>query len=841
MKNYFILFVLSVISIASIAQDRSQGRRGYDMSNFNGVVTGKVVDSLDRTPVEYATVALYRQKDSSLVTGSLTDESGKFIIEKLKPGRYYAEIKFIGYETRRIGGIAITPRSPNINLETCSILAANENIEAVVVTGEKKMLLHNLDKKVFNVDKDVSVEGGTAADVLENIPSIEVDTDGNVSLRGSSNVNILIDGRPSMLTSMDELPAQMIERVEVITNPSAKYDPDGNTGIINIVIKKRKEPGYNGMVSFNAGSGDKYSAIASMNWRQEKVNLFASYSFRKGEMNRYSLGNRVTFFENTTDSSFLDQNSTGQAKMMFHNIRGGFDFFLDNKTTLSFTGNLNFRSFDMGTDLFSNSYNNFNSDFLQNNRITNNGYDGLGHEYSLNFKRKYDIAGKEWTADVFFSRRNNDFLSDISEEEIFNSITSPDVFERATNDDWMNAFTAQTDYVAPIGNGGRLETGVKAFIRKSDADYVYNVFNTSGNIWEYDATRSNHFIYTEQIFSAYGIYSNTFADGKFSYQLGLRVEDQLAKSELKNTNTVADTNRLNFFPTAHIRWEPSNAHSFQLSYSRRVNRPYSRVLNPFLNTSDKYNWSQGNPYLEPEFTSSIDLSYNLNLRKTKVTASVYYRDTRNGFSRNMKVLTQDDLNAMGFDTLGYFPTLSTFINLSHYENWGSEFVLTQNIAKWWRINASYSYYYSKLYGDVVSGADEGSSWNVKLASYFTIGKNVDLQVRGNYRAPSVTVGGSGRGFHMIGGAQGETKEMFWFDLGARIYVLKRKGTITVNVRDIFDTRKLKYSSWDTNFYSYNENWRDSRMIFVGFSYRINNYKMRQTKNNEMDDSFDIIE
>ncbi|MEW5847096.1 MAG: TonB-dependent receptor [Bacteroidota bacterium] len=478
MKKIFLLLMLFSLTYFAMAQSNMQGRggQGFDMSNFNGIITGKVIDSLDRTGVEFANIALYKLKDSSLVTGTLTDASGGFMLEKLMPGRYYIDVKFIGYQSRRVNGIIVSPRSPRVDLGTFSILAATENIEAVVVTGEKKMLLHNLDKKVFNVDKDIAVEGGTAADVLQNIPSVEVDTDGNVSLRGSSNVNILIDGRPSMLNSMEELPAQMIDRVEVITNPSAKYDPDGITGIINIVLKKRKEAGYNGMVSLNAGTGNKYNASVNMNWRQDKLNVFANYSFRRGQMNRYSIGDRVTLFNGGADSSFLSQNSDGQSVMLFHNIRGGVDYFFDSKTTLSFTGNLNLRSFDMDNNVLSNSYSNFNSNTLQNNRISLNSNDGLGHEYSLNFKRTYDIPGKEWTADAFFSRNTNDNLNDINQQEVFNTIPS-NALERAKTDGWMNTFTIQTDYVTPFGNGGRIESGLKAQIRRSDADYAYTIYH----------------------------------------------------------------------------------------------------------------------------------------------------------------------------------------------------------------------------------------------------------------------------------------------------------------------------------------------------------------------------
>lgn len=833
-KRFFFLIAFSIILIGysnAFAQERMQGKGGnasFDMSNFSGSISGQILDSLSREFVEFANIALFRQRDSSLVTGTMTDAKGNFKIDKLTPGRFYMEIKFIGYKTRILNGVMLSPRTPQVNIGSIGILSSSQNIEAVVVTGEKRMLQHNLDKKVINVDKDIASQGGTALDILQNVPSVDVDTDGNVSLRGSSNVNILIDGRPSNLTSLDELPAQMIETVEVITNPSARYDPDGLSGIINIVLKKKKEPGYNGMVSLMAGTGDKYNGSVSLNWRQNKFNVFANYDFRKMRMNSYSNSNRTSFLDNdyTADStSYLNQNSDGLRNGFFNNIRGGFDYSINDKTTLSLSGTYNIRSFDNENLTLSNTYNTFTLNTRESLRNSDNINDGNGQEYALNFKRSFSKPGQELTADVFFSRSGGLNENNINENFITNTISGI-AMERANTDSWSNTVTFQTDYVQPIGNGGRLESGIKGLIRKNDSDYQYDIFNT-GN-WEEDLTRSNRFVYNEQIYSAYGIYSNTFGDSKFSYQLGLRVEDQLTKSDQRTTGEVADTNRINFFPSTHLRWEPNAKNSFQVSYSRRVNRPNSFILNPFVNTSDRYNWSQGNPYLEPEFTTSMDFSYNLNYSKTKVSTSVFYRDTRNGFARKIELIDEQT-------------TMSKFINLSHNESYGFEGVLTQNIAKWWRVNANYSYFFTKLYGDVAQGADEGTAWTAKFTSFFTIGKNIDFQINGNYRSPVISAGGSGRGFFMMGGSQGKSKEMYWLDLGARMNILKNKGTLTLRVSDIFKTQTHKNNSWDTNFTSYSESGRDSRVVFVGFSYKINNYKMRREKRNENEDVMEGME
>lgn len=828
------IIALVFIGISEVSgQERMQGMGGanFDMSNFSGSISGQVLDSLSKEGVEFANIALFRQRDSSLVTGTMTDAKGNFKLDKLSPGKFYLEIKFIGYKTRTLKGVMLSPRTPQVNVGVLGILSASQDIEAVVVTGEKKMLQHNLDKKVINVDKDIASQGGTALDVLQNVPSVDVDTDGNVSLRGSSNVNILIDGRPSNLTSLDELPAQMIQSVEVITNPSARYDPDGLSGIVNIVLKKKKEPGYNGMVSLMAGTGDKYNGSVSLNWRQNKLNVFTNYDFRKMRMSSYSISNRNTFVDKNDiqdSTSFLIQDQDGIRSGLFNNFKAGLDYSINPKTTLSVSGNLNLRGFDNDNITNSTNNNDYNTAYSTNDRNSINSNDGVGQEYAMNFKKSFESPGQEWTADLFYSR-----MSGINENDIIESNQSSNKLpssgqERGNTDSRSNNLTFQTDFVKPIGTGGRLEAGLKGMMRKSDSDYKYDTLDIPQSIWNLDLSRSNRFVYSEQMYSAYGIYSNTFANSKFSYQIGLRVENQHTKSDQRSTNEVVDTNRINLFPSMHIRWEPNDKNSFQVSYSRRVNRPNGFILNPFLNTSDKFNWSKGNPYLEPEFTTSVDLSYNLNFPKTKISSSVFYRDTRNGFSRKMTII----------DTV---TTLSTFINLSHNESVGFEGVLTQNLTKWWRVNANYSYFYTKLYGDVARGADEGTAWTAKFTSFFTITKNIDLQINGNYRSPVISAAGSGRGFHMIGGAQGETKEMYWFDLGAKMNVLKNRGTITLRVSDIFKTQYHKSNTWDTNFTSYSESGRDSRVVYVGFSYKINNYKVRRDKRADNEDMMEGME
>lgn len=833
-NNFRLLAVamgLALFAIPSVAQERGMGQRkgGYPGGAVKASISGQVVDSTSKGEVEFANIALYRLRDSSLVTGTISDDKGYFTIDKIRPGKYFLKVKFLGYRSRLVGPVMLSPRNPKVNVGTIAIMPASENLEAVVVRGEKKMLLYNLDKKVVNVSKDIATQGGSAIDVLQNVPSVDVDIDGNVSLRGSENVTILIDGRPSNLTSLDELPAQMIESIEVVTNPSARYDPDGVSGIINIVMKKKREPGYNGMVSLMAGTKSQYNGSVSFNVRRNRLNVFSSISVRGMHRDVYSIMDRTSIFGENRDSlAYLAQNSNGLRQGTFGNVKGGFDFFINPSTTLTFTGNLFLRDFNRDEYINTDNTNSYSTFASNSNRASLMDFGGLGQEYSLFFKRTFDTPGKEWTADLFFSRFGGSMEDNITENGSVNAVPLAQVLERSDIDTWNNTFTLQTDFVLPAGNGGRVETGVKALIRRSDSDNRYDVFNSGTSVWEFDTDRSNRFIYDEQLYSAYGIYSNTFSQGKFSYQLGVRLEEHFTRGDQRTTGEINDTARFNIFPTAHIRWEPDSRNSFQLSYSRRLNRPRSWFLNPFLNTSDKYNHWRGNPLLEPEYTSSYDISYSLNLPKTKFSASVFFRNTKNGFSRRVTLVDP-------------VTTLSTYINLSRYESFGIEGVVTQKITPWWSVNANYSYYATKLYGDVVSGADQGNAWLTKLTSFFNIGKSITLQVNANYRSPVLSAAGTGRGFHGIGGAQGETKEIYWVDFGAKVNVLNRRGTISVRVSDLFETRKFRLDSWDTNFTSYSERWHDSRMVYVGFSYRINNYRSRRDRKHETDNgSMDMM-
>ncbi len=610
-----MLLISASILFSAPIYAQGQGRGQGMASSITGTVSGKVIDKSDQIPVEYANIAIYRLRDSSLVTGGITNNKGEFRIEKVPGGRHFAEVKFIGYNSFTVESFAITPKNVDANLGELQLEPASENMEAVVVTGQRKMLTHNLDKKVFSVDKDINAEGGSALEIMQNIPSLEVDMDGNLSLRGSQNVTILVDGKPSTYTSIDEIPASIIETVEVITNPSARYDPDGLSGIVNIVLKKKRDPGYHGMVTLNAGTGDKYNGSLNLNYREDKVNIFTNISYRQHQMNGVTLSDRITTL-NTGESTLLqNQDFTRQGK--FINVKGGIDYYINSSNTLTLSGGLNTRNFGMW-DVTQTDYSTpiqlSNQYFRQNDGFSN----GNAYNASLNYKLNGKQKGQELTADVFFFSMMGNNGSDMTqwwEQDIYETL-----YEQTQTNFIGNNLTLQTDFVQPVGNGGRLEAGLKAMLRSQDNDYIF--LNKTDNTWTIDPLRSNNFIYSEQQYSAYAIYSNTFANGKFSYQGGLRVEQAFTDAQQLATNDEPiKRNFLNYFPSAHIKWDIDEKNSTQFAYSRRVSRPHTRMLNPFIDYSDPLNLSMGNPWLNPEFTNSLELSYYFNLPKTKLSVT----------------------------------------------------------------------------------------------------------------------------------------------------------------------------------------------------------------------------
>lgn len=766
----------------------------------SNIIKGKVEDSETSQPMSYTTVALYNAKDGSLVTGTVTDDLGIFKLES-QAGEYYLTIEFISYKTETIGDLNITNDQPVVDLGVIQLTPSSVALAEVEVRAERSTMQFNLDKKVFNVGKDLANQGGSASDILDNVPSVTVDVEGNVSLRGQGNVRILVDGKPSSLVGSDgsglrNIPANMIDKVEVVTNPSARYDAEGMTGIINIILKKEKKKGINGSFDFNVGYPNLYGTAINLNYRRDKLNFFVNYGVR------YQQGpGRGGLYQELYqgDSTFITELDRSHIRGGWsNNIRTGIDFFATDKITL--TGALSYRTGvdNNVTTLLYRDYWNTTSDsdlIGHSERIDEEVEDESKLEYSINFIKKFDKKEQLWTADIQYSQSGELESSNIT-ETFFNSNNNPtgDILnQRSNNNENFTNFLAQTDYKHPFKEDGMFEIGMRLNLRNVSNDV--KVEELSGSDWTTLTNFSNDLQYIENIYAAYSTIGDKF--GKFSYQFGLRYEYSDIETYLVETQERNPRRYGNLFPSAFLNYEFSEKDAVQVSYSRRIRRPGFWELNPFFSYSDARNFFAGNPNVNPEFTHSFEVGYLKYFEKGSLSSSVYYRHTDGVIFRIREV-----------DSTGFSVTLPQ--NIGFDDSYGLEVNFSYNPTKWWRLTGDANFFRSitdgtsydeTLYGDTYT-------WFGRLTSRMTVAKQVDVQVRGNYRAPRVTV-------------QGSQKAIYHLDIAASKEVFKKKGTLTFSVNDVFNSRARNYIVDETNFYTEGFfQWR-VRQFTLAMNYRLN--------------------
>lgn len=824
--SIFLMLIL-ISGLSQISAQPGQGQRGGVEGELPriGKLTGKVIESEEGNPLMYASIVLNTVKDSTMVSGAITREDGTFTMEELPPGTYFITINYVGFPPQDFNNIRITFREPEYDMGVIGISPSAQVLNEVTVEAARSLMETGLDRRVINVGQEITAIGGTGLDIMQNVPSVAVDFDGNVSLRGSSNVTILIDGRPSTLTglsgseALEQIPAEMIERVEVITNPSARYNPEGTSGIINVVLKQQRRPGYNGMASLNAGSAGRYSGSINLNYKVNKLNFFTNYSGRLSDMDFFGNSLRETF--NAGSSNFMDQDITGDMGMNSHNIQAGIDYNFNQKNTLTFSSsysNWN-RSFDNLTEyMLYSDLTNPNSLFLMDNE-TDMLHNSFTHQ--LNFRRTYDEKHRELIADVSFSTRNMDRNENFFQEFYEQNWANPNgqILEERSNmfgDNW--SFTTQLDYVHPLSEESKFETGYRIQLREMDSNFNFENFNPETGDWINNPNRSNHFIYDEQIFAAYGMYATML--GKFSIQAGLRAEQTFTTADQRSDVDPAYNNQyLSLFPTAHIRRNFENNQSMQISYSRRINRPHNRNINPFLRYNSEYDVSFGNPDLLPEFINSYEIGYQKFWNTTTLNPSLFYRYT-NGMITRYRYVDQIEGNDV---------TVSTYDNLNRGISYGTELILTQRISDWWNVNTTLSYFRSIIDGAQMAEEADSYSWSGRFVSNMNLGSGWNLQVNGFYRSPIIML-------------QGEMDAMYSASAGVRKNIWGNTGTISLNISDIFNTMRFSMYNYGDNFSMDMERWRTSRMISLGFTYRINEFERRnnrRSRDNGTDDSMDF--
>lgn len=765
------------------------------------ILSGDILDSTSMQPIEYAAVRLINEKDSSIIAGAYSDEQGKFEIIVERNGSYNLKISFAGFNTKTIGPISVK-NQPTIFVGKIGLAQKSQLLEEVTVEADVELLKAGIDKKVYNVDQDLSSRGGGADDVLNNIPSVEVDQDGNVALRGDGNVTILIDGRPSSLTGgegslLDAIPASSIERIEVVTNPSAKYDPDGTSGIINIVLKKNKLRGFNGNVSITGATGHDDAASIALSYRNAKMNVFGSYAFDyyRGYRNNFSTIRQ--FFPN--DSVFiLDQQREGTDFKYGNSGRLGFDYYINNQTTIGLfaTGSKNFRK--RFGDQFNEVLNGSSELFDKWERVSNDPSEAKNLDLNFHLDRNLIDEKGKWGIVLAQSFGENYTEGNYEQYSLYPDLIGnylPGQYQNIYNNSARQIFTGQFDFERIIKKWkARYEVGVKTIvtneaINSSSGHYDYGVLDfVEDSLSKFDYT------FDGSVNSIYGTFGQQL--GKFKYQIGARGEYATQNPILSTLSEDLSKSYLNLYPSGHIRYEVKERNEFSFSYSRRINRPRSGQLNPFTNYSDPYNLRMGNPDLNPEYIDSWDFGYTYSSKVVNISSSIYYRKTKDVMMR-IKSFYANNTSAV------------TWQNIDESQQTGLELILSLKSTKWWRNTVSWN---GNLVEFIESNPvndwnNSGFNWSLKYNGLIEFWKKTaSLQLIGNFQAPRTT-------------AQGVVNPWTYFDVSIEKNFLDKKLSVVMRLSDVFDTKGFKFTVDREQVYQNSEFKWLTRRLYLTISYR----------------------
>lgn len=785
----------------------------------NGHFYGKVVDE-DGKGVAYAAVQLFgmtfdstsRSMQERLITGQITEENGDFSLENIPTrGEFKLQISFLGFgDVEKT--VAFEKGETEKDLGNISLAADAENLEEVVVTGQATQVTLALDRKVFRVDKNAMAAGGTAEDALKNVPSLSVDLDGNVTLRNSAP-QVFVDGRPTTLT-LDQIAADAIESVEVITNPSAKYDASGGqAGIVNIVLKKDRRLGYNGNVRAGFDSQGGYNFGGNLNARDGKINIFLNANLNK----RASIGESETFRQNLTGNPLTNVTQTGSDNFsgQFLNGSGGFDWFVDNRNTFTFTGSITRGLFrpenviNIRTDsLFSGR-----TAFSEAVRLSNSERQFRNAGGSILYKHLFPKKGKELTADVNFNRVNIEGNGEFNTSYTTSNVTSR---ERQENGGGTNFLTGQIDYVEELNPHMKLELGARAAIRNFENSNANYIFNAGENEWIRRNNFADLYEFQDNVYAAYTAFSHEL--GKWGYQVGLRAESSVYTGTLPESDvTFANNYPLSLFPSAFLTHQLNDKDVMQLSYSRRINRPSFFQLLPFTDFSDSLNLRRGNANLLPEFTNSLEFTYqNFFESGDNLLISVYYKQASDLITSYQFQEFEEDLQR---DVI-----MTSYANSNNSRAYGVEFTLRNNLGKAVEFTSNLNLYNARVDASNVEAGliNEQFTWFAKENINIQLPKSFMLQLSGEYQGPAAFTPSDGGGHGWRGvtnSAQGYTIGRGYVDIAIRKDLFNRKANLTVSVQDLFGTRKS--GSYSESEFFIQDSWRlrNPQNIRVNFSYR----------------------
>ena len=789
--------VLSIIAIIVFLP-------GFIFAGSGGTIKGGVVDKKSGAPLALATIQVYGVTDSSkIITGAAADNNGNFEVSDIPFGSYNVKISYIGYSSMYIKNIVLSSDKKVKDIGIVKLNAGSEMTDVIEVTDDAPIMTVEADKKVFDVKRDLTSQSGSVLDVLKNLPTIDVDNDGNVSMRGNANVKILIDGKPSAMlangtSTLQNVPANLVEKVELINNPSAKYEAEGVSGIINIIFKKNETTGFNGNVKSNAGTEDKYNISSNTNYKKGPLGVAFTYSFWNYTMPGTVALMRTNYFSDS--SRYLNESLNWKYRGRSNYTSLGIDYDLDKTNTLSFiltgilfnrlrTGNANYS--------FLTSGNNPNFSYINN---TYNEMSGYNLDFSATHTKKFSDKGDELTTLLSYSKRQEN-----SNQDIANIIPTFDpVYNNQSNSYNFNFVNFQSDFTKSFGDNMNLESGIKFNLRKIDGQQDF--YSKSGGIWVPNLLKNNNADAVDYIPAAYATYSYKIKD--FTVKAGLRGEYTYINYKFQNNTLSVDRNYFDLFPSLSFSQKLGESNQFQLSYNRRINRPQLQQLNPFKDYTDPNTVMSGNPELNPEYNNSVELSYTRYLPIGSVTPTIFYRKST------------DIINiSQSLDSSGIAYVMPK--NMGSTNSYGFELMIQGGFAKWWTYNLNGSYYASNLTGtNGIENIDRtDNSWSTRFNSNMAIPNLFDVQFTYMYYGRQYTVQGTIDPFQMM-------------SLSFQKSFFDKKLVLGLRINDLMNQQKFVIAYNGTGFANDFASKPSSRAAFFTITYNFGNTENNSLKNKQ---------
>ncbi len=810
MKNILFAAICCFISISMFSQRQSKKPPTY-------TVTGNVIDNDSKQALEYATV-IFTPLKGKRITGGITDIHGDFSIN-IQKGTYKIAIEYISFKTKILATHTI---NSSLNLGVISLHANSEVLDVVEIIAEKSTVEIRLDKKIYNVGKDMTVKGGSASDVLDNVPSVTVDVQGKVSLRGNENVRILINGKPSGLVGLSgtdalrQLPADAIQKVEVITSPSARYAAEGTAGIINIILRKGKALGFNGSTSISAGNPYKLSNNINLNYRSRKVNFFSNIGYSDQKTPGHSNSN-VTYLKKGIPSNYRNEDRKYDRDRTKFFANGGMEVFISRNSNITLSG---IYKKSKNTDVSTNSILE-----LDINKVTTSKKDRLDsknktdktYQASVNYTKDFNDKGHKLTLDAQYNKSKENEKSTIFEHLYFPIVRS-DISERTSTGELSKDYLLKGDYVLPIGKNSQFEFGFKGDFNRLNSNYLVEDYDQDTGTYSNNTDFSNSLTFNQDIYAVYSQYGSTF--NKFSYLFGLRAE--ITNRLIEVSNKTYKKKYTELFPTLNLGYELNDTENINIGYSRRLRRPRHWFLNPFESrTSETYIYT-GNVALDPSYSNSFEIGYLKKWNLLSMNTSVYY----NHSIHNYEMVQREEMRDL--DNNGTNETLVIIrkpINLSSQDRIGFEFTANYHPFKTLRLSSSFNFYQFETNGVdiytnqnneeiIVDYTTKNTSWFTRLTARVKLPANIEWQTRAMYKAPRKTALSNKKGMASVSMAFSKD-------------ILKNNGTLSINISDLFNTRKRQSTNYTATTITKGEyQWRE-RQITATFTYRFKQKKKRK--------------